>query len=65
MLPARHDDEYITDILMLRFTRDVMAIIVGNELGDLSSKPGRGCLHLPSRFVNGINPSLLPPAMGK
>ena len=25
--------------------RGVMVIVIGNELGDTSSKPGRDCLH--------------------
>ena len=46
--------------------RGVMVIVVGNEHGDMSSNPGRDCI---SRSTNtlgkGMNPIILPPAMGK
>ena len=47
--------------------RGVMVIVVGNEHGDTSSSPGRD--NYISRSTNilgkGMNPIILPPAMGK
>ena len=40
----------------------VMDIIVGNEHGDQSSKPGQSCLHCTKTL---INPASLTPTIGK
>ena len=39
----------------------VMVIVVGNGHGDTSSNPG----HSTSTFGKGMNPIILPPALGK
>ena len=41
-------------------------IFIGNELSDLSSNPGRGCLHFTSAniFRKGMNLNVLPPVIG-
>ena len=41
--------------------RGVMVIVVGNGHGDMSSNPGRDWFHI----GKGMNPIILPPAMGK
>ncbi len=38
-----------------------MVIVVGNEYGDTSSNPG----HCTNTLGKGMNPIILPPAMGK
>ena len=45
--------------------RGVMVIIVGNGHGDTSSNPGRDWLHSTNTLAKGMNPIILPPAMGK
>ena len=47
--------------------RGVMVIIIGNGHGDTSSNPGRDWLHFTkdSYLRKGMNPIILPPAMGK
>ena len=45
--------------------RGVIVIVVGNEHGDSSSNPGRNSLHFHIALGNGMNPIILPPAMGK
>ncbi len=45
--------------------RDVMVIVVGNGHGDKSSNPGRDLLHRTYTLGKGMNPIILPPAMGK
>ena len=46
--------------------RGVMVIIVGNGHGDTSSNPGRDCIsHSTNTLEKGMNPNILPPAMGK
>ena len=46
--------------------RGVMVIIVGNGHGDASSNPGRDCIsHRTNTLQKGMNPIILPPAMGK
>ena len=45
--------------------RGVMVIVVGNGLGDTSSNPGREWLHFTNTLGKGMNPVILPPAMGK
>ena len=49
------------------WARGVMVIVVGNGLSDTSSNPGRDWVFLRSTNTSGkgINPSILPPAMGK
>ena len=46
--------------------RGVMVIVVGNEHGDTSSNPGRiDCIsHSTNTLGKGMNPIILPPAMG-
>ena len=43
----------------------VMIIIVGNGHGDMSSNLGRDWLHFTNTLGKGMNPIILPPAMGK
>ena len=44
----------------------VMVIVVGNGLGDTSSNPRRDCIsHSTNTLGKGMNPIILPPAMGK
>ena len=48
--------------------RGVVVIVVGNGHGDTSSNPGRGlnCIsHSTNTLGKGMNPIILPPAMGK
>ena len=47
--------------------RGVMVIVVGNGLGDTSSDPDEAdCIsHRTNTFGKGMNPIILPPAMGK
>ena len=45
--------------------RGVMVIVVGNGHGDTSSNPGRGWSHSTNTLGKGMNPIILPPAMGK
>ena len=46
--------------------RGVMVIVVGNGHGDTSSNPGRDCIsHSTNTLGKGMNPIILPPAMGK
>ena len=45
--------------------RGVMVIVVGNEHGDTSSNPGRDWLHFHIALGKGMNPIILPPAMGE
>ena len=40
-----------------------MVIVVENEYADHISNPGRICLHF--IFQKGVNPIILPPALGK
>ena len=41
-----------------------MVIVIGNGHGDMSSNPGRDWLHF-TCLGKGMNPIILPPAMGK
>ena len=44
----------------------VMVIVIGNEHGDTSSNPRRDCIsHSTNTIGKGMNPIILPPAMGK
>ena len=48
--------------------RGVMVIVVGNGHGDTSSNPGRDPLYFTNSTITlgkGMNPIILPPAMGK
>ena len=45
--------------------RGVMVSVVGNGHCDTSSNPGRDWLHSTNTFGKGMNPIILPPAMGK
>ena len=46
--------------------RGVMVIVLGNRHGDTSSNPGRDCIsHSTNTLGKGMNPIILPPAMGK
>ena len=46
--------------------RGVVVIVVGNEHGDTSSNPGQDCIsHSTNTLRKGMNPIILPPAMGK
>ena len=45
--------------------RGVVVIAVGNEHGDTSSNPGWDWLHCTNTLGKGMNPIILPPAMGK
>ena len=58
VLAARHDDDG---------ARGVMVIVVGNGLGDTSSNlDGADCIsHSTNTLGKGMNPIILPPAMGK
>ena len=52
--------------LMLTFIYcGVVVIAVGNEHGDTSSNPGWYWLHSTNTIGKGMNPIILPPAMGK
>ena len=42
-----------------------MVIVVGNGHGDSSSNPRRDWLHSTNTLGKGMNPNILPPAMGK
>ena len=54
--------QYVSEQLL--FNRGVMVIIVGNGHGDMSSNPG--CIsHSTNTLGKGMNPIILPPAMGK
>ena len=46
--------------------RGVMVIVVGNGHGDTSLNPGRDCCvsHSTNTLGKGMNPIILPPAMG-
>ena len=46
---------------MLRGVRGVMVIVAGIGHGDTSSNPGLNAFHI----GKGMNPIILPPAMGK
>ena len=44
----------------------VMVIVIGNGHCDTSSNPGRDCIsHNTNTLGKGMNPIILPPAMGK
>ena len=43
----------------------VIVIVVGNEPGDTSSTPGQDWSHSANTLGKGMNPIILPPAMGK
>ena len=46
--------------------RGVMVNIIGNGHGDASSNPGGDCIsHSTNTLGKGMNPIILPPAMGK
>ena len=45
--------------------RGVIVIVVGIGHDDTSSNPGRDWLHSTNALGNGMNPIILPPAMGK
>ena len=45
--------------------RGVMVIVVGNGHGDSSSYPDDCISHSTNTFDKGMNPIILPPAMGK
>ena len=45
--------------------RGVVVYAVGNERGDTSSNPGRDRLHCTNTLGKGMNPIIVPPAMGK
>ena len=46
--------------------RGVMVIVVGIGHGDTSSNPERDCIsHSTNTLAKGMNPIILPPAMGK
>ena len=46
--------------------RGVMVMVVGNGHGDTSSNPGRDCISDSTNTLGkGMNPIILPPAMGK
>ena len=43
-----------------------MVIVLGNGHGNMSSNPGRDCIsHSTNTLGKGMNPIILPPAMGK
>ena len=48
-----------------RGARGVVVNLAGNGHGDTSSNPGRDCLHSTDTLGKGMNPIILPPAMGK
>ena len=52
---------------VVRNVCDVIVTVVGNGHGDMSSSPGGICWHPPraNTLGKGMNPSFLPPAMGK
>ena len=53
-------------IIYLGGARGVMVIVRGNGHDDTSSNPGRDCIsHSTNAFGKGMNPIILPPAMGK
>ena len=55
------------DMALNKETRGVMVIVVGIGQGDTSSNPGQDWLHSHSTNAlgKGMNPIILPPAMGK
>ena len=60
--------ETVCKLLILEYcggARGVMVIVVGNGHGDTSSKPRRDWLHCINTLGKGMNPIILPPAMGK
>ena len=61
-----HQDS--SSALPIGVARGVVVIVVGNGLGDTSSNPGRetDCIsHSTNTLGKGMNPIILPPAMGK
>ena len=52
---------------MIEGARGVMVIIAGYGYGDMSSNPGQtDCIsHSTNNLGKGMNPIILPPAMGK
>ena len=51
---------------MYKNARGVMVIVLENGHDDMSSNPGRDCiLHSTNTLGKGMNPIILPPAMGK
>ena len=54
------------DMIVNHFTHGVIVIVVGNGYGDASSNPGRDCIsHSTNTLGKGVNPIILPPAIGK
>ena len=45
--------------------RGVMVIVAGCGHDDTSSNPGQSWLHFTNTLGKGMNPNILPPAMGK
>ena len=58
---------YLLDLKPFIFggARGVVFIVVGNEHGDSSLNPGRDISHSTNTLGKGMNPIILPPAMGK
>ena len=59
---------FVTNIIIRRegAAHGVMVIVVGNGHGNTSSNPGRDCIsHSTNTLGDGMNPIILPPAMGK
>ena len=53
-------------MLATRFARGVMVIVAGYGHGDTSSNPGPDYIsHSTNTLGEGMNPIILPPAMGK
>ena len=65
----RKKQPILTDYHDLGGARGVMVIVAGYGHGDTSSNPGPDWLHFTRVFTNtlgkGMNPIILPPAMGK
>ena len=54
-----------TNLLIHGGARGVMVIVVGIGHDDTSSNAGRDWLHSTNTLGKGMNPIILPPAMGK
>ena len=56
----------VRNMEILGDARGVMVIVVGNGHDDMNSNPGRDCIsHSTNTLGKGMNPIILPPAMGK
>ena len=62
-MPLKTNQNHVTTI---KDAHGVMVIVVGNGHGYTSSNPGPDCIsHHTNTLGKGMNPIILPPAMGK